>query len=157
MGLFSKDEFCHVCYSAIKVKKDEKPSVCPACGADVANPGSEVICKSMECEHIKGFLGIGDGEMRITNKRLLWIKGSMSGSDNYSRAGAVGGLIAAGINKNAGKIEVNVPLEDIGTIKDCKKGLRKGITLHTKSGESYNFFCSKPQELKDLMAPYIKS
>ena len=156
MKELSRREFCHVCNGVVKVDMNAALNVCPFCGADLANPDSETLCSSIECEHIKGFLGIGDGELYVTNKRLFFIKKKMGNTEGYQSVGAVGGFAAAIINKSAGKMEVNMPVENIGRIEDCRKGLRKGITLHTKSGESYNFFCSKPQELKDIFAPYIK-
>ena len=151
----SEKKFCHVCNGVIKVDMKAPLPTCPFCGADLTNPSSEVLCKSIECEHIKGFLGMGNGELYVTNKRLFFIK-KKENTEGY-QSNAFGGLASSITNKSAGKMEVNMPLENIGRIEDCRKGLRKGITLHTKSGESYNFFCSKPQELKDFMAPYISA
>ena len=155
MAVFPKDELCHVCHDIIRNFKGVKPAVCPCCGTDLANPDSEKVCNTIECEHIKGFVGIGDGELFATNKRVIFVTGKMSNSGSYSQASAAGAAFTFITNKGAGKLKINIPLDNIGSIEDCKKGLRKGITLHTKDGESYNFFCSKPQELKDFFAPYV--
>ena len=142
---------CHVCMSGIKpLKGGALPPACPACGADLENPGSEVMCKSIECEHLKGALGIGNGELFITNKRVFWIARK---DDETANA-----LVGAMTGKNANKVTVNFPIGDLDRIEDCKKLLRKGITVHTKNGESFNFFLvnrGNPQILKDMFAPYI--
>jgi hypothetical protein len=95
----------------------------------------EVIHNNIECEHFKGTFGIGDGELVITNMRVIW-------------------------KTNRDKVTVNIPLSDVGRTFDCKKGLRKGVTLQTKSGEAYNFFIpnlGNPQILKDILAPYAST
>ena len=155
MGLFGKDEYCHVCNDILRNFKGVKPTVCPCCGTDLAHPESEKVCNTIQCEHLKGFLGIGDGELFVTNKRLFFVTGKLSNSESYSNTNAMVTAVTFVTNKGAGKMKVNMPLDNIDKIEDCRKGLRKGITLHTKNGESYNFFHSKPQELKDFFAPYV--
>ena len=139
MDLFKRTEQCYLCNGGFKVGKNEPPpSACPVCGADLANPSFETINNSIACEHIKGTLGTGDGSLFITNKRVFWLADSGKGAD---------------------KISVNIPLDDIAGLEDCKKLLRKGVTVNTKSGDSYNFFIpnlGNPQILKDLLTPYVK-
>ena len=134
LDMFKRTEICHLCNSEIKLgKKEPLPAACPACGTDLANPDAETIQNNIECEHIKGTLGTGDGTLSITNTRIFWLK------------------------DGAAKISVSVALDNIDRFEDCKKMLRKGITLYAKSGESYNFFIPNlgdPQPLKDLLTPY---
>ena len=144
--MFGKTGTCNICCSEFKLNKDESlPALCPACGADLANPHSETVRDSIDCDHIKGTLGIGNGELFITNKRVFWIARKEPDGGNI--------LVSMITNKKADKVPVNFPLAEMDKIEDCKKGLRKGVTVHTKSGASYNFFCSKPQELKGLLEP----
>jgi hypothetical protein len=153
--MFKEVNSCHICFGIIKVKKKEEvPSICPFCGTDLANPAAEILRDSIECEHIKGFLGIAPGELCVTNKRLFWVKREEDlGVDDEGRA--FGNPLVQGITrKGAGTVQVSIPLDGIAKVDDCKKGLRKGVTVHAKSGGAYNFFCSKPQELKDFLAPY---
>ena len=159
-------EFCHVCNSPITLKKNQPlPPVCPVCGANLANRAEENLVNTIECEHIKGAVGAGDGVLFATNKRLFFIKVKKSvdvADDDDSYATGANVAIAAILSKGAGKISVNVPLEDIDKIEDCKKLLRKGVTLHTKSGKSYNIFLlsigdanrGTVQDLKDFLSPY---
>ena len=160
-------EFCHVCKYPITLKKNQSlPPICPVCGADLTNPSSETLVNTIECEHIKGAIGAGDGVLYATNKRLFFIKGKKTAdvdADDDSYGANANVAIAAILSKGAGKISVNVPLENVGGIEDCKKLLRKGVSLHTKSGESYNFFLlahgdpnrGKLEDLKDFFAPYV--
>jgi hypothetical protein len=167
-------EFCHVCNYPITLKKNEPlPPICPVCGADLANRASETLVSTIECEHIKGAIGAGDGVLYASNRRLFFIKGkvsaeSMGGGLANSESGtnfALGGLAAKALSKGSGKASVSIPLENIGGIEDCKKGLRKGVTLHTKSGESYNFFLlaagdpnrGKLEDLKGFFTPYVNN
>ena len=144
--MFAQTKDCPVCFTGVKLNKDKSfPAVCPACNADLLKPGSEIVRDTIECEHLKGALGLGSGELFITNKRIFWIARKEPEGGNV--------LVALITSKKADKVPVTVPLEEMDKIEDCKKGLRKGVALHTKSGESYNFFCSKPQELKDLLEP----
>ena len=144
-----RTESCYLCYTAFKLKKDESlPAMCPACGADMANPNFETVRNSIECEHIKGTFGIGTGELFITNKRIFWVARKDAESPNV--------LVQMATGKNAGKASVDISLDNVARIEDCKKLFRKGITLHTKSGEAFNFF-GNPQNLKDLLAPYVAS
>ena len=141
---------CHVCMTNIKSKKDELPSICPACGADLENISLETVRYSISCDHLKGSLGIGNGEMFITNLRLFWIPRKDSDSANP--------LVGIITGKNADKTRVNIPLSDLESVGDCKKLLRKGITVYTKTGESFNFFFvnrGNPQILKDMIEPCI--
>jgi len=105
----------------------------------------ETVRDTIACEHIKGALGIGTGELFVTNRRVFWIARKDDDSGNT--------LVQAATGKNADKIAVNIPLDNIARIEDCKKLFRKGVTLHTKSGESFNFYGNQ-QKLKDLLAPY---
>ena len=162
-------EFCHVCNYPITLKKGASlPPVCPVCEANLANRAEETLVSTFECEHLKGAIGAGDGFLYATNKRLFFIKAKKSadvgGGDydddsEYGYGAGANAAIAGILSKGAGKISVNVPLEDIGSMEDCKKGLRKGVTLHTKSGEAYNFFMpihlGKVEALKDFLTPYI--
>ena len=144
--MFAKTQDCPVCFSGVKLNKDNSfPDVCPACSADLVNPGSELVRDTIECEHLKGALGLGSGELFITNKRVFWIARKEPDGGNI--------LVSMITSKKADKVSVNFPLGEMDKIEDCKKGLRKGVTVHTKSGASYNFFCSKPQELKGLLEP----
>ena len=142
---------CHICGTEIRYSKDESlPPICPACGTDLENPSSETLCDYISCEHLKGALGIGTGEMHITNKRLFWISRKDRDSANV--------LVGAITGKNADKISVNIPLGEIERIGNCKKLLRIGITVYAKNGESFNFYLEnrgKPQILKDFIAPYV--
>ena len=148
---------CHVCSARIKAPKNgELPVVCPSCGTDLENPNAETIRYSISCEHLKGALGINEGDMVITNQRLLWIARApeIPEDDEIRRNTLVDGILA----RKAGTIPVNVPLDNLSRIEDCKKLLRKVITVHTKTGESYNFFLQNrgnPQILKDFLAPYV--
>ena len=148
--MFKKTENCYLCYGEIKLgKNDALPALCPCCGADLANPDSEVLQNNIKCEHLKGTFGIGEGVLFITSTRIFWIKGDVDANETNDLVRLLG--------KGTGKATVNVPLGDIAKIEDCKKMLRKGVTLHTKSGEAYNFFIpnlGNPQPLKDLLAPY---
>jgi len=138
-----KTDSCYLCNTSFKLKKGEStPPACPACGADLIDQNSETVRSSIECEHIKGALGIGTGELFITNKRIFWIARKDDESANT--------LVQAATGKNAGKTSVNVTLDNVGRIEDCKKLFRKGVTLHTKSGGSYNFFGNQ-QKLRDLL------
>lgn len=159
-------EYCHVCNSPMQLKKNASlPPVCPICGADLANPETEKIVNTIECEHLKGAIGAGDGLLFASTKRLFFIKERKKadvGYDDDSYGAAANVVITAALNKGAGKVSVNIPLEDIVGIEDCKKGLRKGVTLTTKSGESYNFFVTAQlgkaeavETLKEFFAPYI--
>ena len=152
--MFNKESVCcHVCSTDIKYRKgDPSPSICPVCGADLADPTSETLRDAMRCTHLKGTLGIGEGEMHITNKRLFWIARRDEETGNV--------LVYAVTGKKANTVPVNIPLEDIERIGDCKKFLRIGITVYTKSGESYNFFLENrgnPQILKDFLLPHVGS
>ena len=159
-------EFCHVCNYPITLKKNQSlPPFCSVCGADLANRAAETLVNTIECEHIKGAFGAGQGLLYATNKRLFFIKGrkrtDVDPDGGY--AAAANNTIDALVSIGAEKISVNVPLENIGRIEDCKKLLRKGVTLHTKSGQSYNFFLlaigednrGTVQDLKDFFAPYV--
>ena len=160
-------EFCHVCGMPMKLKSNESlPPVCPVCGADLLNPGTETLVNTIECEHIKGTFGSGGGVLFATNKRLFFIKMKKNAdvdSDNDSYGAAARGTIDGILSVGSGKVLVNVPLADVGRIEDCKKLLRKGVALHTKSGASYNFFLlalgeenrGTVQDLKDFFAPYV--
>jgi len=156
-------EFCPVCRSGISLKQDQPlPPACPFCGTDLANPGSEILWGYIECEYIKGAVGINDGALFVTNQRIFWIKGEYS-SDEFGGGGtassggafALGGITAAILNKGTGQMQVNLPLSNYAGFEDCKKGLRKGVAVKAKSGESFGFFIpnlGKPQPLKDLLA-----
>ena len=150
LDMFKKSENCYLCYSEIKLGKNESlPAVCPCCCADLANPSAEVLQSNIECEHIKGTFGIDAGMLFITNTRIFWLKGEVGAEESN-------GLVRL-LSKGGGKISVNVPLGEVDRIEDCKKMLRKGVTLYTKSGESYNFYIpnlGNPQPLKDLLTPY---
>ena len=156
-------EFCHVCNYPLKLKKNESlPPVCPVCGANLANRAEETLVSTIECEHLKGAVGAGQGILFATNKRLFFIKGQKTAdvaADDESYGAAANVAIAGIMSIGAGKISFNVPLEDIDRIEDVKKLLRKGVTLHTKSGGSYNIFMprefGKPQDLKDFLTPYV--
>ena len=163
-------EFCHVCGMPMKLKSNESlPPVCPVCGADLVNPGSETLVKTIECEHIKGTVGSGGGVLFATNKRLFFIKMKKNADvtpddgDSYNYGAAASATIAGILSVGSGKVLVNVPLADVGRIEDCKKLLRKGVALQTKSGASYNFFLlalgeanrGTVQDLKDFFAPYV--
>jgi len=159
-NVFGRTEFCHVCHSGIELgKEDPLPPVCPVCGTDLASR-SEILRGVIECEHIQGKVGINDGALFATNYRIFWKKGTYEpvefggGPDADSGAWALGGITAAVLNKGAGQLQVNIPLDNYAGFADCKKGLRKGISVLTKSGENYDFFIpnlGKPQPLKDLL------
>jgi len=165
MGLFdtnTRDEFCRICRSVFKLGKDEPlPPSCPFCGTDLQNPDSEILRGSVECEHIQGKLGINDGELFVTNLRFFWKKGTYDAEEfgggrvaNSNESFATGSITAAILNRGAGLLQVNVPWENYAGYEDMKKGLRKGINVLTKSGETY-YFCrsnmGKPQPMKDLL------
>jgi len=150
--MFNKQSaYCHICSAKIRFRKGESlPPACPACGADLENPFSETLRDVISCEHLKGALGIGTGEMYITDKRLFWMPRKDEDSGNI--------LVGAITGKNADKVSVNIPLGEIERIGDCKKLLRIGITVYTKNGEGFNFYLvnrGKPQILKDFLAPHV--
>ena len=142
---------CHICNKEIKTKKDaDFPPLCPVCGTDLENISSETVNRSISCEHLKGALGINPGDLVITNSRVFWISRADTETGN-----ALVGSITSG---RANKLAVDIPIGDLASIEDCKKLLRKGITVHTKTGESYNFFIENrgnPQILKDFLEPYM--
>ena len=160
MGLFSETKNCHVCKKTIKAGKNGKfPPVCPCCGTDLANPAAEVLAGSIECEHLKGALGIGTGVLYATNKRIIFINGDednlVDATEDEIRADAAT-LTSMVANRGGRKVIIDIPLDKMDRLEDCKKLLRKGVTVHTKSGEAYNFYSPsmRPQELKDFLAPY---
>jgi len=134
LKMFKGTVVCPLCNREIKEgEKDCLPPICSVCASDLAS-GAETLQGSIECEHFKGMLGTGDGELFVTNKRVFWLK-------------------------LPEKLVINVPLEEVDRIEDCKKLFRKGVTLFTKSGESYNFFIvnmGNPQPLKNLLAPCVR-
>ena len=148
--LFKEVISCHICSTEFKYRKEESPpSICSACGADMENRSSELLYATMECEHLKGALGIAPGELCITDKRIFWI----------ARKDASGNVLVDAITrKNANIVPVNIPLGGIERIGDYKNLIRKGITIFAKNGESYNFNLvnrGNPQKLKDFLAPYV--
>jgi len=149
-------EFCPVCRSGISLKQDQPlPPACPFCGTDLANPGSETLWGYIQCEYIKGAVGINDGALFLTNQRIFWIKGEYGSDEFGGDENALGGITRAILNKGTGQMQVNLPLGNYAGFEDCKKGLRKGVAVKAKSGESYNFFIpnlGKPGPLKDLLA-----
>jgi len=151
MTFFKQSASCHICMTDIKYGKGEAlPPVCPACGADWENPASETLRDVISCDHLKGALGIGTGEMFITDKRLFWIPRKDTDSANI--------LVNVITGKNADRVSVNIPLGEIERIGDCKKLLRIGITVYARNGESFNFYLvnrGNPQILKDFLAPHV--
>ena len=148
---FNESAVCHICRTEFKYRKgDVQPNVCPACGADFVNLASETLLDFMNCDHLKGALGIGTGELFITNKRLFWIPRKEADSANI--------LVSAITGKDADKVSVNIPLGEIERIGDCKKLFRIGITVYTRNGESFNFYRvnrGDPQVLKDFLEPHV--
>ena len=131
-------------------KNQPLPSLCPTCGADLENPESETRLDFISCEHIKGALGIGNGELFATNRRIFWVARYKCDSENE--------LLRITSDKKAEKVPVNVLLGDLDRIDDCKKLLRRGITVYIKSGESFNLFLvnrGNPQILKDFISPHL--
>ena len=160
LGIGQETICCHVCSADIKLKKGAPPpAVCPVCGTDLANPAAETVRGCIQCEHIKGFLGIAPGELYLTTRRVFWLKRVNPTDGGYSGTDAVLKMAANAKGKGEGELKVNVPLEDVDHVVDCKKGLRRGVTLHTKSGQSYNFFfpnLGNTQPLKDMLAPWVR-
>ena len=68
---------------------------------------------------------------------------------------AVGGIAAKLKSKGAGKVSVNIPLEDFAGIEDTSKTLRKGVTIRTKSGQEYDFTTQNPEEIVSRVNRYI--
>ena len=144
-----RTECCHLCNSDFRLKKDKSlPPVCPVCGTDLTNPGSESIQDVIRCEHIKGALGIGTGNLFITNLRIFWLR-------EVEEHNAFAELVAKGLNKG----QVSIYLDDIDRLEDCRKLLRRGVTVHTKSSSAYNFFIpnlGNPKILKEALSLLIK-
>ena len=160
MGLFRETKNCHVCKKKIKSGVDlEFPPVCPCCGTDLENPAAEVLAGSIECSHVQGTFGIGDGMLYATNKRIFFVKGdedNLVGAPEDEIRVSAGTLSSMIANWGGRKVIVDIPLDNMGRLEDCKRLLTKGVTVHTKSGEAYNFYSlgMRPQELKDFLAPY---
>ena len=137
---------CYLCNTSFQLKENEPdPGRCPVCDADLANPGLETIRESMDCEHLKGNFGIGTGNLFVTNKRIFWMARKDEDSGNA--------LVSMATAKNANKIGINIPLDNIAWIEDCKKIFRKGVTLHTKNNEAFNLFGNQ-KKLKEILSPY---
>jgi len=137
---------CYLCSTSFGLKdKDPDPIVCPVCNADLTNPDSEAVQSSLACEHIKGSIGVGTGELFITNKRIFWIPRKDEDSGNV--------LVGMISSKNANKVAVDVTLDNVAKIEDVKKLFRKGVTLHTKNGDAFNLFGDQ-KKLRDLLTPY---
>ena len=136
MSEINENGFCKACGSELKVKKNAPaPLSCPICASDLTNAVSEILQNTIECEHIKGMLGTAPGTLYITNKRVFWAK-----TDN--------------------KASISIALGDITKVEDCKKLLRKGVSVHTKSGDAYNFFTmnlANPQAMKDMLSACVSN
>ena len=163
MGLFRETKHCHICKKKIKSGVDlEFPPVCPCCGADLKNPAAEVLADSIECSHVKGTFGIGTGMLYATNKRLIFVKGDEDWilselNEDTPLKGSNNPLVSMIANWGGRKAIIDIPLDNVGRLEDCKRLLSKGVTLHTKSGEAYNLYhpSMNPKELKDFLAPYV--
>ena len=178
LNLFKESVYCHVYTFPIKRKKNEPPpAVCSVCGADLVNRESETPRGNIECYHKKNFFDLGYGVLFTTNLRVFWMKGRFDrdtdtqvGAGNtedgntYKPRSDEGAKFAyeAGITPMALSLKpivsVNVPNANIARIDDYKKLMFRGITLHTKTGESYNFTLynrGNPQPLKDMLLPLI--
>ena len=163
-GIFRETKNCHVCKKKIKMGEDgEFPPVCPCCGTDLENPAAEVLAGSIECEHLKGALGIGTGMLYATNKRLVFVKWDEDRilsdlDDDTPLKGSNTLLVSIIANWGGRKAIIDIPLDNVGRLEDCKRLLTKGVTLHTKSGEAYNLYhlSMNPKELKDFLAPYVE-
>ena len=147
---------CHVCDTSFKLKEtDPAVTVCACCGTDLANPSLETRQDKINCDFAKNFFSLWPGTLYLTNRRLFWIKSGISPLVTVSLGGGLAQGLAAGIaNAGAGQAQVNIMLDNLSGIEDSRKGLRTGITLHTRSGESYKFIASKLKDWKDLLAPY---
>ena len=161
MGLFRETKNCHVCKKRVKTGVDlEFPPVCPCCGTDLENPAAEVLAGSIECSHVQGTFGIGDGMLYATNKRIIFVKGDedriLNDPDDEPKTSSTF-LVSMIANWGGRKAIIDIPLENVGRLEDCKRLLTKGVTLHTKSGEAYNLYhpSMSPKELKDFLAPYV--
>ena len=179
--MFRQSEYCHVCYSEMKLKKNESlPAECPICGTDLQNPASETVRSSIECEYIKGTITRGEGELSLTNKRIFFIKGKVTAEslgggitkETVEKRGlfgrntvvetqnplstiAVTAIAAKVKSRGAGELSVNIPLEELAELEDAKRGLRKGVTVRTRGGEEYSFYSRNPQEIMDFLSPYV--
>ena len=183
MAIFQKEmKTCHVCLNPYPLNDDRSaPPRCPACGTDLANPGGETLQNSTDCDYGKGRMDTAKGVLYVTNTRVFWIKTAVSaqslggglGKDEVKthwfkrdtveeKVNPLSTIITAGIaskllSKGAGTASVDIPLSDIARLEDFKRGMRKGVTLHTRSGGSYDFTVanlSDPQVIVNMLAPY---
>ena len=184
MPIFQKEtKTCHVCLNPYPLNdKGSAPGLCPACGTDLANPGTETLQNSTDCDYGKGRMDTAKGVLYVTNTRVFWIKTAVSaeslggglGKDEVQKnwfkrdtvvekVNPLSAIITAGIasklkSKGAGKASVDIPLGDIARLEEFKRGMRKGVTLHTKSGGSYDFTkadLSDPQVIMNMLVGHI--
>ncbi|MCL2045274.1 MAG: hypothetical protein FWG88_02675 [Oscillospiraceae bacterium] len=179
--MFKQSEYCHVCFSEMKLKKNESlPDRCPVCKTDLSNPETETIRAIVECKYRKGALSLDEGELTVTNLRVFFIKGAVTAKslgggimkETVEKQGifrrnvvtetlnplstiAVTGIAAKVKSKGAGQISIEIPHGEITTLDDFSKGTNKGVIVRTKSGEEYNLYYPDPSELKELLNPYV--
>lgn len=121
------------------------------CGANLLNPGEEHVERTDTCDYAKKLLSIHSGTLVLTNRRLLWLKGNAS-DVGFAVGGLVGGLVAGALSKDSGKAGFSLPLEEITGVEDARQGVRGGVRIHTRDGESYKLLIPfKNKDWKELL------
>ena len=146
---------CHICQN---VTKDETPpTVCPRCGANLANPSEETVQKKTNCSLNKGLFGSGAGILYLTNRRMLWVK-SEANAMTYG-GGLVGGVAAAVANSKAKgrKNWFDIPLADLRSVSAKKRGLfGKAMLLTDRENNEYDLSPGKRKEWLPELEQVIK-
>ncbi len=130
---------CHICEGTFKT---EAPlTVCPRCGADLANPAAEAVQKQVHCQFTSGSLGGATGWLYLTNLRLLWVKDDSAAAVGGALGGLVGALAASAIGQN-GKM---------GTIqkRNALPLIRKGRERHFECRLIENGFDRRLQNIAE--------
>jgi len=144
---------CHICDH--KSKSEEEIRECLRCGADMVNTGAEYVEKKSYGPMISKALPkeSGQGYFFLTNKRLIFIKDSNTGT-GAMMGGLIGAAIEAGINKAQGgnKLGCSIDRGDIQSATECKVALlSKGIELTTRDGNSYKVKMRSWKEWKETL------
>ncbi|MCL1822891.1 MAG: hypothetical protein FWG44_01690 [Oscillospiraceae bacterium] len=131
---------CPVC--SITLKFEQIPNFCVNCNMDWHNQNEELRAIFSNCSFLPEGRRPLSGSLRITNKRLLFIKEDSGGV--IVGLGVIGwlfaSLIAHGLNKRAEKNKktgFSIPLEDITSMEKADEKKNKGLIIATRDRAEY--------------------
>jgi hypothetical protein len=127
-SILDESKFCNEC--------GHKTDIGDTKNTSISKSSPETVIMQGLCNRVKSAIYVQNGKAILTSHRFIYLKHS------FIKILAIGAFV----NFTSGDIDFDIPISNISHIDNGRQGISKTIRIHTKTGETYNFYFTKRVE-----------